>query len=454
MNKKGMKKTMMILLAAWISSSPLMAETTSKQWTLSDCINYALTHNIQLQKSRLNKQSAQEDLLQSQAALLPSLSASTNQNVAYRPWVESGMSTVANGYVQSSVDKIYYNGNYGVNANWTVWNGNQNRNNIKLNQLATEQAELDSAKTANSIQEQIAQLYVQILYSDEAVKVNRQSLETSKKNEARGEEMVKVGKMSKADLSQLTAQRAQDEYNVVAAESSLRNYKRQLKQLLQMTDEADFDIAVPNTTDEQALAPIPTMSAVYAAALENRPEIKNTKLSIESSDLNLKIAKAGKLPTIGVSASAGTNNTSMSKKDWGTQLKTNFDMSAGVSVTIPIFDNRKTRTAVNKANIQRQSALLDLQDQQTQLYSTIEGYWLDAVNNQEKFKAAKVSAESEQASYDLLSEQFRLGLKNIVELMTGKDKLLTAKQNELQSKYMTILNRQMLLFYQGEKMGE
>ena len=61
------------------------------------------------------------------------------------------------------------------------------------------------------------------------------------------------------------------------------------------------------------------------------------------------------------------------------------------------------------------------------------------------------ATESEQASYDLLQEQFNLGLKNIVELMSGKDKLLTAQQNKLQSKYLTILNQVLLRFYQGEK---
>jgi len=343
----------------------------NKQWSLKDCIEYALENNIQLQKTLLNHQQAQEDVLQAQAALLPSLSASTNQNVAYRPWVAQGMSTVANGYVQSSVDKVYYNGNYGVNANWTVWNGNQNRNTLKLNRLAAQQAELDSAETANSIQEQIARLYVQILYCYEAVEVNKQSLETSKKNEERGAEMVKVGKMSKADLAQLTAQRAQDEYNIVAAESSLKDYKRQLRQVLQITDGQNFDIQIPNSTDEQALSNIPTIAEVYTMAAESRPEIRNSKIAIESSELNMKIAKAGKLPTIGLNASAGTNTTSMSSNAWGRQLKTNFDIGAGVTVSIPLFDNRKTKTAMNKAQLQRQSALLDLKDKQTQLYSIL-----------------------------------------------------------------------------------
>lgn len=420
----------------------------ARQWTLKDCIDYALANNISLRKTKLQEYSALEDVKQSQSALLPSLSFSTSQNGTYRPWPEAGKATVDNGYVQSSIDKIYYSGSYSVNGNWTVWNGGRNTNTVKLNKLAAEQARLDSAETANSIQEQIAQLYVQILYSNDAINVCKESLETSKINENRGKDMFEVGKISKADLAQLTAQRAQDEFNVIEAESNMRNYKRQLKQLLQITDDEEFDTAIPQTTDEMALCEIPALNEVYAATLNIRPEIKNAKLGIESSDLSIKIAKAQKLPTIDLNAGVSTNTTTMSDNKWGQQLKNNVNVGAGFTVSIPLFDNRSSKTAVNKAKIQRENYILELRDKQTTLYSTVENYWLQAVINQNKFKAAKVSTESAKASYELLSEQFALGLKNIVELMTGKNNLLTAQQNELQSKYLAILNIDMLKFYE------
>ena len=420
----------------------------ARQWTLKDCIDYALANNISLRKTKLQEYSALEDVKQSQSALLPSLSFSTSQNGTYRPWPEAGKATVDNGYVQSSIDKIYYSGSYSVNGNWTVWNGGRNTNTVKLNKLAAEQARLDSAETANSIQEQIAQLYVQILYSNDAINVCKESHETSKINENRGKDMFEVGKISKADLAQLTAQRAQDEFNVIEAESNMRNYKRQLKQLLQITDDEEFDIAIPQTTDEMALCEIPALNEVYAATLNIRPEIKNAKLGIESSDLSIKIAKAQKLPTIDLNAGVSTNTTTMSDNKWGQQLKNNVNVGAGFTVSIPLFDNRSSKTAVNKAKIQRENYILELRDKQTTLYSTVENYWFQAVINQNKFKAAKVSTESAKASYELLSEQFALGLKNIVELMTGKNNLLTAQQNELQSKYLAILNIDMLKFYE------
>lgn len=429
-----------------------LSASAQKKWTLTECIDYALQNNITLQQAKLQKQSATEERKQAKAALLPSLSASTNQSFGYRPWLENGVTTVTNGTVNSKVNKTYYNGSYGINAQWTVWNGNQNRNQVKLGEVSEQQAELQTETTANNIQERIAQLYVQILYMNEAVEVNKQSLETSKRNEQRGKEMVEVGKMAKADLAQLTAQRAADEYTIVEAESNIANYKLQLKQLLELTGDETFDIEMLTAGDEQALAEIPALSTVYETALGGRPEIKNAQLGLKQSDIQMNIAKAGAMPTISINGGVGTSTASMSSQNWDKQIKTNFDASVGASVSVPLFDNRKTKTAVNKARIQREQAQLELLDQQKQLYATIEGYWLDAETNQQKFKTALTTVESEQASYDLLEEQFRLGLKNIVELMTGKDRLLSSQQNKLQAKYTTILNRQLLRFYQGEKM--
>lgn len=437
-----------LLLPALLLGVQAYGQSESGKWTLDDCIAYAKANNISLQKARLERLSAQEDVLQSKSALLPSLDFSTSHNVSYSPWQDDGKSTVANGYVESSVNKVYYNGSYSIGASWTVWNGGKNVNTVKLNKLTEQQAALDSATTAIGIEEQIVQLYIQILYSAEAVEVNKESLEASKKNEERGKAMLEVGNMSKADVAQLTAQRAQDEYNIVSAESSLRNYKRQLKQLLEITETEEFDVAIPAYTDEQAMAPIPDFADVYAAALNNRPEIKSNQLAIESSDLSIKIAKASRMPTIGLTASVGTNTTTMSETAWGSQLKTNFDAGAGVSFSLPLFDNRSAKTSINKAIISRQTSMLELREIEKNLYSTIESYWLDAVTNQSMYIAAKASVESEQCSYDLLSEQFALGLKNIVELMTGKVNLLTAQQNELQSKYLTIMNIKMLELYQ------
>lgn len=420
-----------------------------KQWTLQDCIDYAMENNITLQKSKLQKETATEELKGAKAALLPTLSASTNQSIGYQPWKDAGMSYVTNGTVNTKVDKTSYNGSYSLSGQWTVWNGNRNYNTIKRDKLSEEQAELSAKETANSIQERIAQIFAQILYLDESVKVSEQTLETSKKNEERGQEMVNVGKMSKADLAQLSAQRANDEYLIVEAKSQLMNYKLQLKQLLEITDNEPFEVAIPEIGDDLILATIPEMQTVYEQALMGRPEIERSQLAIKSSGVSVSLAKAGWMPSVSLTGGITTSTNSLSSNGWGTQMKSNMNSSLGLGVTMPIYDGRSTKTSVNKAKIQQLQAQLDLQDLQKTLYSDIQQFWLNAWTNQQKYVAAKSSVESAQQSYDLLSEQFRLGLKNIVELMSGKDKLLSAQQNQLQSKYLTLYNQQMLQFYQS-----
>ena len=420
-------KKMIFMMAAFCC----LSIHAQKKWTLDECINYAMENNLTLKLSKLKQRSAQEDVMQSKAALFPTLSANTNQGVGYSP------------FDNTAADKAYYNGSYGVNAQWTVWNGGQNTNTIKQNKLTEEQAGLSTDVTANSLQEQITKLYVQILYMSEAIEVNRQSLETSKKNEERGQQM------SKADLAQLSAQRASSEYSIVESETQLAKYKLQLKQALDLDAGTVFDVAIPSTSDQQALAEIPSLVSVFDAAMAQRPEIKNALLGIESSNLQMKIAKAGALPTVTVNGGLGTSTNSMSSLAWGTQMKNNFDLTASVAINVPIFDARRTKTSVNKARIAQEQAHINYDNEEHELYCTVEELWLDAINNQQKFRSALATVESEQESYNLLSEQFNLGLKNIVELLTGKDKLLTAQQNKLQSKYTTILSQQLLKFYQN-----
>ena len=443
-----MKRTITAAMLLALSALTMQAQ---QAWTLDDCIQYALEHNISLQKARLQQQSAAEDVNARQGALLPTLSAQTNQSVGYRPWQDNGIATVTNGQVNTKVDKTYYNGSYGLNAQWTVWNGGRNRNNVRLSQLQEQQATLQTEQQANSIEERICQLYTQCLYLSDAIGVSQTTLATSRKNEERGQQMVEVGLLAKADLAQLSAQRANDEYQLVETESQLANYKLQLRQLLELGAEQEFDIVVPASTDEQALADIPALPTVYEQALATRPEIENARLGIESSKVSVAIAKAGWLPTLSLTGGLSTSTNSLSANGWGNQMKTNVNTQAGLSLSIPIFDGRQTKTSVAKAQLQQQQAVLDLQEQQKQLYQTIEGYWLDATTNQQRLRAATASTESQQASYDLLQEQFNLGLKNIVELMNGKDALMQAQQNRLQAKYLTLLSQQLLRLYSGQE---
>ena len=163
-----MRKLVFVVLGACLGSTGVLAQ---RQWTLQECIDYALENNIQLKQSRLTNAQNELDVKQSKAALFPSLSFSTNQNGSWRPFSESTIN-LTNGTMTTTRNTTSYNGSYGLNASVTVWNGGRNTKTIKRNEYTQAMSELDTERTANSIQEQITQLYVQILYQTEAVKVN------------------------------------------------------------------------------------------------------------------------------------------------------------------------------------------------------------------------------------------------------------------------------------------
>ena len=430
----------------------VMAAKAQTAWNLQQCIDYALTNNIQIQKNRISEQQGEVALWQDKGALFPSLSFSTSHTMGYRPF-EEGTNIVQNGQVTNTKNKVTYQGSYGLNARWTVWNGGVNQKNIEKQKVQNEITRLNTEQSELTIQEQIAQLYVQIMYTKEAVQVNEKLQKTAQSQYERGVEMMNQGQMAKADVVQLEAQLSSARYDVTSSQTQLLNYKRQLKALLELDLNTEFDVSGQIPTDEQVLALIPSAQEAYAKALESRPEIKSAQLAIDAANMQMDIAKRGYYPSISVSASLGDSHYSASRNDVGKQMKDNLNLSAGVTVSVPIFDNRSNRSNVKSARREQANSKLDLQDKKNSLSSTIEQYWINANSNQQNFLAARDRVKSQEASYELLNEQFQNGLKNTVEVLQGRDNVISAEQDLLQSKYTTLLNVQLLKFYTGEQIA-
>ena len=422
------------------------------RWDLQSCIDYALQQNISIRRNRINAQSTQVDVKTAKAALFPSLSFSSSQNLVNRPYQESS-SIISGSEVLKSSNKTTYNGNYGLNAQWTVYNGSKRLKTIEQEKLNNRVADLDVATSENDIRQSIAQTYIQILYAAESVKVNENTLQVSEAQRDRGKQLLDAGSIARSDYAQLEAQVSTDRYQLVTAQATLQDYKLQLKQLLELDGENEMNIYLPALSDENVLAPLPTKRDVYISALSLRPEIEASKLNVEASELGINIAKSSYFPTISLSAGIGTNHTSGSDFTFGEQVKNGWNNSIGLSVSVPIFNNRQTKSAVQKAKLQYETSMLSLLDEQKALYKTIESLWLDANSAQQRYAAANEKLKSTQISYELISEQFNLGMKNTVELLTEKNNLLQAQQEQLQAKYMAILNTQLLKFYQGDQLA-
>lgn len=443
------------LPAAGLQAQTMATDTVAMQpipatWDLQTCIDYALKRNLTIRRNRVNAQSTQVDVKTAKAALFPSLSFSTSQNMVNRPYQESS-SIVSGTEILKSSNKTSYNGNYGLNAQWTVYNGTKRLKTIEQQKLNNRVAQLDVATSENNIMESIMQVYIQILYAAESVKVNEQTLEVSVAQRDRGQALLNAGSIARSDFAQLEAQVGTDRYQLVTAQATLQDYKLQLKQLLELDGEEEMNVYLPELGDENVLSPLPAKSDVFRAALALRPEIEASKLDVEVSELGIGIAKSGYMPSISLSAGIGTNNTSGSDFTFAEQVKNGWNNSVGLTVSVPIFNNRQTKSSVEKARLQRETSNLALQEEQKALYKTIENFWLDANSAQQQYAAAQDKLRSTRTSYELVSEQFNLGMKNTVELLTEKNNLLQAQQELLQAKYMALLNARLLKFYEGNE---
>ena len=449
---------MLLTLAAMFALSATAQDTTAviqprpvlekpAAWTLQQCIDYAKQQNITIKKNRVNVRSAQLDLQDAKNARLPEVSFSTSQNISNRPFQKN--TAVVNGsQVITSSSKTSYSGNYGINGSMTLYNGGRTKNNIKLQEINTQIAQLAVDASELNIEEQITQLFVQILYSQETIKQDEEQITLAQKQVDRAKALFKAGLLNKADVSQLESQLATDKYQLVADQTALDETKLQIKQLLELDGDENFEVAI-TSVDDDVLAPLPAKADVYAAALNWRPEIKSQLLYIDRSDIDEQLARADSKPTINLSAGISTNNMTGNGNIF-TQLKDQWSNGIGVSLTLPIYDHGKTRNAIEKARLEKENYQLNLIDTQKSLWKTIEGYWHNANSAQQRYIAAREKVKYARTSYELTSEQFRLGLKNIMELMTDMTNLTVSTQQMLQAKYMEVLNAALLKYYQGE----
>lgn len=433
-----MKRLLPILLCSLLLSGlrNATAQEASKTWTLQECLDYAYQNNIQVRQSRNNQLSGIEDTKQAKAALFPSLVASTTQSYTNYPSSEV-------------TDNNSYTGTYGITAGMTIFEGGKLRTEVKRQKVQNQMDALSVEESVNDIRIAIVQAYMQCLYAADAVRINRSTAEASKAQRDRAEEMLRAGSISRVDFAQLQSQYSSDEYQVVVASSTLDNYKLQLKQLLELDIMEEMNPAVPGVKEENVLKALPSKDEVYATALKVMPQIRRGELGVEAAKLEEKSARAGFYPSISLSASIGTGHMSNNDFESGSQIWNRFNENIGLTLSIPIFSNRKNRTAVNKAKIAVDNSYLEWTSLQKELLRNVESAYLDAVSAQAQYLSAREKEKYARESYELTSEQFRVGVKNTVELITAQNEYSAAQQQVLQAKYLTLLSIELLNIYQG-----
>ena len=211
-----------------------------------------------------------------------------------------------------------------------------------------------------------------------------------------------------------------------------------------------MNLALPPIDESKVLVPLPDKRTVYATALGFIPSIQSGKLELEVAELNIANAKAGYYPNLSLNAGIGSGHNTDNNGGIGTQLKQSLNESVGLTLSIPIYSRRANKSAVERARIQQKISELDLQNQEKVLLNEIESAWLDASSAQSQYLAAREQLNATQTSFELTEEQFYLGMKNTVEMLTAKNNWLSAQQEELQARFMALLNIKLLDYYENK----
>jgi outer membrane protein len=420
----------LLLLAFGIS-----AQEKPKIWDLTTCIDYALKNNIQIQLSKVSLEQSAITTKQAKAQLFPNLSASINQNFSNYPLTTSSTTNV-------------YGGNYGISSSMLLFDGGKTLKNIEQQKLLEKVGQYNVQYAQKSIQFSILQSFMQILYATETVNIDSATLEISNTQFDQGKALLKAGSISKVDLAQLESQLSSDKYQLVVAKNNLETQKLTLKQLLELTVNDQLEVAIPSLSEIDILKPLPSLESIYSNSLNIMPQLKSSKLSVQIAGLETEKAKAAFFPKVNLNAAVGTNHSTVSPLTFGTQLQDGFNEGVGLSVSIPIFTNRNNKSVLEIDKLAEKTSQLDLQNTEKSLLTTVESIYQNAISAQNQYVAADQKVKALQISYDLIDQQFKLGLKSTLDLLTEKNNLLAAHQSLLQAKYLSIMDIQLLNLYQ------
>ncbi len=405
--------------------------------TFEECLEYAKENSITLKQAQLTVENNLASELSARGSFLPNINASVGQSINATP-------------ISTTDNKFSYSGSYGIDLSLTLYNGGKNRAALKQSKVETEMAEKSLAQQENSIEMAVAEVFIQMLYAMEQIDVAKKSLEISERSLEQGKAFLEVGSINLSEYAQLVSSKASNEYSVILAETTLSNLQVSLKQLLEISQDVRIEAITPTFADNLTTTPLATVQDVYESALKSRPEIAYYELAITSAEYDLKSAKSSYYPTLSFSAGTGLNHNSSSSYTFTDQMRNNFTTSAGLNLSIPIFNGYQTKASVTRAQNVVNSTSLSLVDAQKDLYQTIETLRNNAANAQAQYMVSEYKLEAVEESLKLVTEQYNVGMKNIIELLTEQNSYLESAQEYLTNKYQFILNKALLEYYKTD----
>ncbi|WP_420571810.1 TolC family protein [Kordia sp.] len=415
-----------------------------KQWTLKECVDYALENSIAIKQSLLDKQNSELDKNDAIGSFLPTINASASHswNIGLNPNPVTGQNVTAT--TQSSSG--------GLNVGVDIYNGLQNVNRLHRANLAllANQYQLDDIKDNTSLQ--VVQAFLQILFNKESLKVLQAQYKVTMGELNRTNELVKEGVVPRGDALEIEANAATQEQQIVNAENALRFSKISLAQLLLITDYDNFDIAegdymIPATTIMNN-----TPKQIFEKSLEVRNNVKISQTNIELAEYDLKIAKGARLPSL--SGFYGFNTRYFDTELGSTppffdQISDNKGHSFGLQLSIPILNGFRTRNSIKRSRVNIERAKYNLDQVKIDLEATVNQAYNDTRGALKAYEAAEKTLVSRREAHKYSTERFNEGMMNSFDFSQSKQRLESAESDVVRTKYDYIFRLKILEFYFG-----
>ena len=415
-------------------------------WSLSDCIDYALEHNLTVQQSKLTVDQREVDLSTAKARRLPSLSAGASENLSFGRGL-----TADNTYSNSNTTSTSFN----LGSDVPIFQGFDITNDIKLGKLNLEAATADLEKARDDIRVAVAQAYVQILYNQELLRVAREQSSHDAELLEQVKERLDAGKVSAADVSAQQATLAQSRQSEIQAEGNLNISVLELTQLLELQSPEGFSIVTPEVGDVSEVL-LMRPEAIYDQAVEIKPAVESAKIGVDYAQLSVERAKGAFLPSLSLNGGLGTNyytNSKMSSASFGEQMKNNFSQYLGLSLSIPIFQRFNARNQVRSAELNFRNQQLNLETVKKSLYKEIQQAYYNAQTAQARYSGSLEAAGSAREHYELTEEKYKVGKAGIADYNDARNNYLKAESEHIQARYQCLYQIKLLDFYRGEKLS-
>ena len=432
-------KALLIALALTQATTGTSLPDLSHPWSLQECIQWALEHNLSVAQQQNNLSQSEIDRNTAQWSWVPNLSASASENWSFGRGL-GGNNTYERGNSAST--------SLSLGSSMPLFDGLATPARIELARLNLEAATKDLEKVKDDVSVSVAQAYVQILYNLEILDVAAEQVAVDSLQVVRLQGMLDNGKASAAELSQQKASLAQSRLSQVQAQNNVRTALLDMAQLLELPQWEDFRIQRPLL--QMQTIPLHSPDQIYADALGIRPAIRAEELRLQGMDQSIRIARAQQFPSLSLSGGLGSNYyTNFEGQGFWDQLGNNFSQYVGLSLNIPIFTRFSARNQVRSARLNRSQQELQLQRSKNALYKEIVSAWNGAVAAGAKWESAREAEAAARDAFELQQAKYENGKATLTEFNESRSRLVKAQSDAAQAVCEYLFQSRLVEFYRG-----